>query len=302
MFNGVRNGPICTLAECPLFCILKEKAMLRSIKDLEEYTIGATDGTIGQVRDFFFDDEAWVIRYLVVDTGTWLSSRMVLISQISLGQPDKAGKVLPVSITRAQVMNSPDIDTQKPVSWQHELQYFGYYGYPYYWGGGGLWGEGPYPDMMLSGYGGFGSADATSLQVANTAERAELARRQGDDPHLRSSNKVMDYYIHATDGDIGHVQGLLVEEKTWAIRYLIVNTSNWWLGHQVLIAPQWIQDVSWLEATVSVNLTRQAVKDAPAYDPTMQLERHQEAALVKHYSRPGYWADDLKRDTDISRI
>lgn len=276
--------------------------MLRSIKDLEEYTIGATDGTIGQVRDFFFDDEAWVIRYLVVDTGTWLSSRMVLISPISLGQPDKAGKVLPVSITRAQVMNSPDIDTQKPVSWQHELQYFGYYGYPYYWGGGGLWGEGPYPDMMLSGYGGFGSADATSLQVANTAERAELARRQGDDPHLRSSNKVMDYYIHATDGDIGHVQGLLVEEKTWAIRYLIVNTSNWWLGHQVLIAPQWIQDVSWLEATVSVNLTRQAVKDAPAYDPTMQLERHQEAALVKHYSRPGYWADDLKRDTDISRI
>ena len=276
--------------------------MLRSIKDLEEYTIGATDGTIGQVKDFFFDDEAWVIRYLVVDTGTWLSSRMVLISPISLGQPNQAEKVLPVSITRAQVMNSPDIDTQKPVSRQHELQYFGYYGYPYYWGGGGLWGEGLYPDMMLSGYGGFGSDDATQRRTAYAAEQAEMARRQGDDPHLRSSNTVMNYYIHATDGDIGHVQGLLVEEKTWAIRYLIVNTSNWWLGHQVLIAPQWIQDVSWLEATVSVNLTRQAVKDAPAYDPAVPLERHQEAGLFKHYSRPGYWTDDPKRDTEISRI
>ena len=276
--------------------------MLRSIKTLEKYTIGATDGTIGKVKDFYFDDEAWVIRYLVVDTGTWLSSRMVLISPISLGEPVEAEMVLPASITRAQVTNSPDIDTQKPVSRQHELEYFGYYGYPYYWGGGGLWGEGLYPGMMLSGYGGFGSADATSLQAANTADHAEMARREGGDPHLRSSNKVMTYYIHATDGEIGHVQGVLVEEKTWAIRYLIVNTSNWWLGHQVLIAPQWIEDVSWLEGTVSVNLTRHAVKDAPAYDPVKPLERHQEDALVKHYSRPGYWTDAPKRDTDISRI
>jgi sporulation protein YlmC with PRC-barrel domain len=276
--------------------------MLRSIENLEKYTIGATDGTIGKVKDFYFDDKAWVIRYLVVDTGTWLSSRMVLISPISLGQPDEKDMVLPASLTRAQVTNSPDIDTQKPVSRQHELEYFGYYGYPYYWGGGGLWGEGLYPDMMLSGYGGFGSADATSLEAANTADQAEMARREVGDPHLRSSNKVMTYYIHATDGEIGHVQGVLVEEKTWAIRYLIVNTSNWWLGHQVLIAPQWIEDVSWLEGTVSVNLTRQAVKDAPSYDPAMPLERHQEDALVEHYSRPGYWTDAPKRDTDISRI
>ena len=125
--------------------------MLRSMKNLEDYAIRATDGIIGHVKDFYFDDEAWVIRYLVVDTGTWLSSRKVLISPISIGHPDWTDRVLPVSITKEQVKNSPDIDTQKPVSRQHEIQYLGYYGYPYYWGGAGLWGEGIDPSMTDDG-------------------------------------------------------------------------------------------------------------------------------------------------------
>ena len=111
----------------------------------------------------------------------------------------------------------------------------------------------------------------------------------------------MGYHIQAADGDIGHVQGLLVDEETWAIRYLIVDTSNWWLGHLVLIAPQWIQDVSWSDATVSVNLTRQAVKDAPPYDSAAQLDREQETDIFQHYGHPGYWEDEVKREAAISR-
>ncbi|MGO9446300.1 MAG: hypothetical protein ACLPXB_16205 [Thiobacillaceae bacterium] len=111
----------------------------------------------------------------------------------------------------------------------------------------------------------------------------------------------MSYHIQATDGDIGHVQGLLVDEETWAIRYLIVDTSNWWLGHQVLIAPQSIQDVSWSDATVLVNLTRQAVKEAPPYNSAAKLGRKQEADLYKHHDRPGYWADEEKRGAALSR-
>ena len=110
----------------------------------------------------------------------------------------------------------------------------------------------------------------------------------------------MTYHIDATDGDIGHVQGLLVDEETWAIRYIIVNTSNWWMGHQVLIAPQWIENVSWHDATVSVNLTRQAVKDAPPYDSAAELDRKLEVGLYKHYGRPGYWADEEKRETALA--
>ena len=275
--------------------------MLRSMKDLEDYAIRATDGIIGHVKDFYFDDKAWVIRYLIVDTGTWLLSRKVLISPIAIGHPNWTEKVLPVSITKEQVKNSPDIDTEKPVSRQHEIPYLGYYGYPYYWGGAGLWGEGAYPSMMMPGYAGFVSTPHAEQSEAEKAyAQAEAARHQDDDPHLRSCKGVMGYHIQATDGDIGHVQGLLVDEETWAIRYMIVNTSNWWLGHQVLIAPQWIQDVSWPDATVSVNLTRQAVKAAPPYDSAARLNREQEMGIHEHYGRPGYWADEKKRETATS--
>ena len=275
--------------------------MLRSMKNLEDYAIRATDGIIGHVKDFYFDDEAWVIRYLVVETGTWLSSRKVLISPISIGHPDWTERVLPVSITKEQVKNSPDIDTQKPVSRQHEMQYLGYYGYPYYWGGTGLWGDGIDPSMIMTGYAGFPSTLHPSEEEMAYA-RAEAARHRNDDPHLRSCKAVMGYHIQATDGDIGHVEGLLIDEETWAIRYVIVNTGNWWLGHQVLIAPQWIQDVSWSDATVSVNLTRQAVKDAPPYDSEGPLERKQEMGIHEHYGRPGYWASEVKRDTARSEL
>ncbi|MFT5390438.1 MAG: hypothetical protein ACI8PT_000623 [Gammaproteobacteria bacterium] len=271
--------------------------MLRSTKDLENYAIRTTDGNIGQVKDFYFDDEAWVIRYFIVDTGSWLSSRKVLISPIAIGDPDWTNKVLPVSITKEQVKNSPDIDTDKPVSRQNEMRYLGHFGYHPYWGGAGLWGASAYPGMMITGTGALASApDATEPSVQEAYASAEEARHQDDDLHLRSCKAVMDYHIDATDGDIGHVEGLLIDEQTWAIRYMIVNTSNWWLGHQVLIAPQWIKNVSWADATVSVELTRQAVKDAPPYDSTAQLDRTQEMGIYEHYGRPGYWAAEAKRE------
>ena len=273
--------------------------MLRKTTDLERYVIGATDGTIGHVKDFYFDDEAWVIRYLVVDTGAWLSSRKVLISPIAIGQPNWAEKLFPVSIRKEQVKNSPEIDTEKPVSRQQERQTLEYYGYPYYWVGTGIWGQGAYPSLMLPS---FGSAfQGRQIQEAHIPTDAEPRRREAGDPHLRSCKEVMEYHIHATDGDIGHVQSMLVDEETWAIRYLIADTSNWWLGHQVLIAPQWIQNVSWPDAKVAVDLTRQAVKDAPPYDSAARLERQQEAGIYKHYRRATYWADDVIRDSATSR-
>jgi uncharacterized protein YrrD len=264
--------------------------MLRSMNDLEDCVIRATDGIIGQVKDLYFDDKAWVIRYLVVDTGTWLSSRKVLISPIAIGHPNWSEKTLPVSITKEQVKNSPAIDTDKPVSRQHETTHLGYYGYPYYWGGAGLWGSGMSPGTLVTSYSGVVvSPPVVRPEVAEANARAEAARHRDDDPHLRSSEAVKGYHIRASDGDIGHVQGLLVDEETWAIRYIIVDTSNWWLGHQVLIAPQWIQDVSWTDAKVSVKLTRQAVKDAPPYDAAVQMDRKWESRIYQHYGRPGYW-------------
>jgi len=257
--------------------------MLRSMKDMEGYSIGATDGAIGRVLDFYFDDEVWVIRYLVVETDIGVPLRRVLISPIAIGRPNWSEKVFPASLTRRQVEKSPDIDTDKPVSRQQEMGYLGYYGYGNYWGGGGLWGGGLYPDMLQAG-----------LQIDALSAGKQGKSHSHDDPHLRSGNDIMRYYVHATDGDIGHVQGLLVDEKSWAIRYMLVNTSNWWLGHNVLIAPEWIDHVSWAESTVYVDLTRQAVKDSPPYDAATPLGREQEAVIHAHYGRSGYWSREAK--------
>jgi hypothetical protein len=263
--------------------------MLRCMDDLKDYTIEATNGRIGHAEDFYFDDETWAIRYLVVDTGNWLSGRKVLISPIAIGHPDRSEKMLPVSMTKQQVQNSPGIDTGKPITRQQEMLYLDYYGYPFYWGRDGLWAGGAYPSMMMAGSHGFVATPQADLRhTQRTATAAAAARQQDDDIHLRSCKEMTHYHIHA-DGEIGHVDGMLIDEETWAVRYLIVNTGNWWSGHQVLIAPHWIQRINRADFTLSVNLTRQALQDAPAYDATLPFSRQQEVDLHAHYGLIGYW-------------
>ena len=265
--------------------------MLREVKDMVGFTIAATDGDIGHVRDFYFDDEAWVIRYLIVETGTWLPNRKVLVSPMALRHPNREANSFPARLIREQVRNSPSINTDRPVSRQHELQFYSYYGYPYYWGSGGSWGAGYYPGAMLTGagYGGGSGSEYLAAQMEKERLAREVDQREDDDPHLRSCKEVTGYHIEAVDGEIGHVQGLLIDEDSWAIRYLIVNTSNWWLGHQVLVAPEWITDVSWLDRKVMIDLTRQAIQDAPPYDPALLPDRPQETLVYEHYGRDGYW-------------
>jgi hypothetical protein len=168
----------------------------------------------------------------------------------------------------------------------------GYYGYPHYWGGVGLWAGGIYPYAMYPGYVGYGAQQGRVIEENNAHRRAERARHRKDDPHLRSCKAVIGYHIRATDGEIGHVSGLLVDEQTWAVRYLVIDTSNWWLGHQVLISPEWIDEVRWDDQTVSIDLKRQTVKNAPPYDSTEELNRKLEIGLYRHYDRSGYWSED----------
>lgn len=269
--------------------------MLRSLKDFEKCSIGATDGDVGQVKDLYFDDEAWAVRYLVVGTGSWLSGRKVLVSPVAIRQPDWSAHRLMASVTQEQVKNSPDIDTDKPVSRQHEVQYLGYYGYPMYWGGGGLWGGGMVPIAMAPGPQTLPQGDAARARAVAGAE-ADRAQHRDDDPHLRSCSAVVGYHIRASDGEIGHVDGFLIDDETWAIRYLVVNTSNWWMGHQVLVAPSWVGAVNWSDQTVAVDLSREAVKAAPAYEPAADLDRLQETSLHSHYGRQPYWQPGDKAD------
>jgi hypothetical protein len=254
--------------------------MLRNVQDLQGLPIGATDGVIGKTKDFYFDDEAWVIRYLVIDTSTWLGGRDVLVSPYSIGEIASIGDAIPVKISKGQIRNSPSIDTDKPISRQYERGYLGYYGYPYYWGGTGLWGGNAYPGTMLTG---MGPSNYDGYLKAPSADDVD------GDPHLRSCKAVKGYHLRATDGDLGHVDGFLIDDHTWSVRYLIAKTGNWWAGHDVLVSPEWIERVSWSESMVTLALSRQAIKDSPPYDADALPDRDAESAVYLHYGRNGYW-------------
>jgi hypothetical protein len=255
------------------------------MKELTDFDVEGLDGKIGELKDLLFDDQAWAVRFLVVKSDEWLAGRNVLVSPIAIGESDTDSRTLRAAVTREQVRLSPDVDTEKPVSRQHEVENYGYYGYPFYWGGTGLWGNCARPAAMLAMLGGEASEELTEGQQRFVVAQAAFHRQRGDDPHLRSCRTVGGYHIEAKDGRLGHVEGFVVDDETWAVRYLIVDTSDWWLGHQVLIAPEWIVDVNWLEATVLLEPTRQAVKDAPPYDGhTMPDEDHERALHAHHAS------------------
>lgn len=240
--------------------------MLRNVNDLYGFMAAASNGPIGEVRDCYFDEQTWTLRFFVVETGSWLGGRKVLISPIAIQGLDWAAKTISASMTLEQVRASPDIDTSKPVSRQHEIEQFGYYGYPFYWGEGQIWGDAPRPGMRLEGSSNVMLPTEPRAVAKFAADQMKLHRDRGDDPHLRSCRAIERYHLHAADGEIGHVESVLIDDEAWVIRHLVVNTSDWWLGHQTLIAPASITDISWLNATVSVGLTRQAIKDAPTYD------------------------------------
>ena len=242
--------------------------MLRTMKDMEGYTIGATDGVIGHVRDFYFDDEDWVVRYVVVEAGEWLSRRQVLLSPSSVQEPNWTDKIFPVSLTRSQVGSSPDIDSDKPVSRQYEAEPTRPWGAPSDPGGVSLCDNGVYAAGVLLGSWTYprcmpGMDDAQTLLAHADTDAYRRAHRH-DNPHLRSGLAICKYYARATDGDIGTVQGLLVEDHTWAIRYLIVNTSTWWVGRDVLIAPESIDHIDGAQSTVVIDLTRQSICSSPS--------------------------------------
>jgi hypothetical protein len=261
--------------------------MIRSARQMHKFEVMASDGRIGAIDDIYFDDERWAIRYVVIDTGRWLPGRRVLISPLSIARTEWNDQRLLLAISREEVKHSPDIDTHQPVSRRREREYFDYYGYPYYWGHAGLWGAHAIP--MLP------TAQELAERRARAAEAERQAVEQGD-AHLRSVSAVMDYRIRATDGDLGHVEDVLFDDLSWAMRYLVVDTRNWWFGKHVLVAPEWISDISWAGRSVAVAMTRQSLKNAPPYHRAQHIDRQWELEYYQHLQQPGYWltADDAR--------
>lgn len=222
--------------------------MLQSIKQLIGDKLSASDGEIGHVMDFYFDDQNWVVRYVIADTGSWLPERKVLISPHAFGSLDQAGKLLLVSLTRKQIEDCPSIESHRPVSRQYEEKYYRYYGWPYYWQGDALWGMSGLPILKLA---------AKSLPSDTSHGR--------DDPHLRSSQAVCGYQFQASNGIIGHVCDYMMDTQNWAIRQLVVRTGHRLSGREVQIPTEKVHRISYEESIVSVNMTKEAVELSPAH-------------------------------------
>jgi sporulation protein YlmC with PRC-barrel domain len=246
--------------------------MLTISSELGGYAITASDGRLGTVSDLLFDDASWLIRWLVVDTGKWLSGRKVLLPPSVLGLLDPKGKEFPVTLTMQQVQDCPEIDTERPVSRQLETNVYDYYGWSPYWGTG-------FGAREMGG----AMAAAPSLGLRQREEQIAESGRNGDDPHLRSIEAVTGYHIKASDGEIGHVEDFLVEERDWSIRYLIVDTKNWWPGKKVLISPRSARAIDWMDKLVHLDVDLQTVKDSPAYDATTTVDGAYDEKFLTYY-------------------
>ncbi len=239
----------------------------------------ATDGELGSISDFLFDDESWHVRYVVVGTRSILPGRQVLISPVSIRRADGITRQVGLTLTREQVRSSPGVDADLPVSRQVEKELASHYDWPVYWS--------PY-DVPAPAFSqpGTGVVERTRQRQAGHETHAEV---HSGDVHLRSAREVISYYIKATDGEIGHVEDFIVDDEGWVVRYMVVDTRNWLPGRKVLVAPGWIRSIDWHEKWVNVNLDQESIKTSPPFDPSAPINREYEVRLYDFYGRPSYW-------------
>jgi hypothetical protein len=250
--------------------------MLRHTSDIKGYSIGAEDGQIGSVVDFLFDDRAWLVRWLVVDVGHILPGRKVLLPPMVLGHVNHVGRQFAVRLTMQEVKDSPDIDTDKSVSRQMEGRVYDYYGWNPYWNSG----------VYMGGYGFAGGLGASMMASPGYPDVDRNPEPVGD-RHLRSDREVRGYHIHTAEGEIGHLADVLVDDTDWSLRYLVVDTGNWWPGRKVLVSSTAVRSVDWTDRLVNLTVSRQAVKDSPAYDGSEATDRAFEDRFHDYYGRVG---------------
>ncbi len=259
--------------------------MFYKLKELQGYKIRASDGELGSVHEVYFDEHEWRVRYFVVDTGTLLPGRKVLIAPESVSGIDSDEQAVVVKLTREHVKNSPDINTDTPVTREHETALSNYYGWNQYWIAG-------YPMRPGMGFGmPYGVVSVPAPEGPHNTEDEELEAIEDQDREstLCSSRDVAGYHIAATDGEIGHVDDYIIDAANWDIRYLVVETGGWLNERKVLLAPEWIESIDWHENRVYANLTRDAISNSPKYDPDVPLTREYESQLFDSYQRPRYW-------------
>jgi len=246
--------------------------MLRSLNETLGYELMAQDGGVGTVKDLFFSDEDWTIRYLVVDTGPWIFGRRILISPEALGQPVWASETFPVNLTREQVEESPDVDIAKPVSREYEEKLNNHYRWTHYW-------------IMTPG------ASARPLYFPSNMFKTEKdSEGEGITSHLRSVNEILKYKLQARDGEVGTVADFIVDDEEWQTIYMVVDVADRLKPEkQVLVSLEWISNIEVSGHKITLDLTQDAIKYSPPFDPTLPVNRQYEEVIYDYYGKPKYW-------------
>lgn len=219
--------------------------MLLSLKQLYEKKLAASDSDIGHVKDFYFNDQQWAIRYVVADTGSWLSGRLVLIPAIAFGSLRQGADCLLVNLTRQQIENSPAIESHKPVSLQYQA----------YWDGVETWGMGGFPEAL-------------------PPPHIIPSESRGDVLHLQSTQALTGYPIQTSEGAIGHVIDFVMDDRSWTICHLVVETGHWYSHKEIVISPKHIDRIGYEESKVFVNVTKEAILEAPQYHVSVLGEEY----------------------------
>jgi uncharacterized protein YrrD len=233
----------------------KKETMQYNINSLIGFTLGATDGEIGKVEAFYFDDHSWTIRYLVVKTGSWLFGRKVLISPQAINKTAWDSMSFPVNLSMDQVRHSPDIDTEKPVSRQEEIKLYEHYPWLSYWGSG-LY---PADESML------GTANFLPVADDDKLKKEKENTDQPADKHLRSTEEITGYRIHAIDGEIGYIDDYIIDDQSWKIEFFVVDIRKWLDGKKVLISPKWVKELDWENSQALADLSVDSVKNSPEF-------------------------------------
>jgi len=243
--------------------------MKRSIKDLKDYTLNAKDGTEGKVKDFLFDEEAWIIRYLHGDFGSWLKSKKILIPRVFLGEPEWQEENFPVEITRDMIEKGPDIDEHMPVSREYEAELMKYYNLDPYW---------PYTYSAPAGGGLFFPPRPLTVPPKSVDED-ELKS------NLRSYKEVKGYHIRTKEEKLGHVDDLIIDDEDWQIVYMVVEFTSWLpMSKKVLISIEWLEEISYVDNEIKISMTPEKLKKAPQYNPDIVLNQEEEKKLYDFYS------------------
>jgi uncharacterized protein YrrD len=238
--------------------------VLRKLSDLKGYSFQAKNDEMGRLKQVYFDDQLWKVRYLIVQTGSWLLGKEVLLVPAVITGIDDNSKAIQVNLSRKQIKNAPSVDSEQPVSEHYQQQYYSYYEWEPYWITDPLFQATPVSPPLF-------------IQPETPTEP--------ENPHLRSSDEVSGYRLDTPSGSIGHVADIILDDQEWTVRYLEIDTRNWLPGKHVLVSPAWVQKIDWVDQQVQVELSRELVLSAPEYDSSKHISRDYQLALFKHYGK-----------------